>query len=175
MVSSISTFVPFSLTIKWSALFYFILFILFLAATFLIPYFIMLAINGIPLFYMELAIGQYLSLGTVGAWTALCPIARGMMKRDWNTRKYADRCHDPHDRWKLQHNTTPLSVWPWRLLKSEHQFFVLTRRSTDEHHGGYNLLQNTDLNFKVHLKFKRNANLVICHVFSPPRAEYFTC
>ena len=38
----------------------------------------MLAINGIPLFYMELAIGQYLSLGTVGAWTALCPIARGM-------------------------------------------------------------------------------------------------
>lgn len=37
----------------------------------------MLAINGIPLFYMELAIGQYLSLGTVGAWTALCPMARG--------------------------------------------------------------------------------------------------
>lgn len=47
-------------------------------ATFLIPYFIMLAINGIPLFYMELAIGQYLSLGTVGAWTALCPLARGV-------------------------------------------------------------------------------------------------
>ena len=54
------------------------LFLFFLAATFLIPYFIMLAINGIPLFYMELAIGQYLSLGTVGAWTALCPIARGI-------------------------------------------------------------------------------------------------
>lgn len=47
-------------------------------ATFLIPYFVMLAINGIPLFYMELAIGQYLSLGTVGAWTALCPMARGI-------------------------------------------------------------------------------------------------
>lgn len=61
---------------------YFILFILFLAATFLIPYFIMLAINGIPLFYMELAIGQYLSLGTVGAWTALCPIARGMFNSE---------------------------------------------------------------------------------------------
>ena len=48
-----------------------------MTATFLIPYFVMLAINGIPLFYMELAIGQYLSLGTVGAWTALCPMARG--------------------------------------------------------------------------------------------------
>lgn len=47
-------------------------------ATFLIPYFVMLAINGIPLFYMELAIGQYLSLGTVGAWTAICPLARGI-------------------------------------------------------------------------------------------------
>ena len=42
----------------------------------------MLAINGIPLFYMELAIGQYLSLGTVGAWTALCPIARGMLNSE---------------------------------------------------------------------------------------------
>jgi SNF family Na+-dependent transporter len=37
----------------------------------------MLAVNGIPLFYMELAIGQYLSLGTVGAWTAICPMSRG--------------------------------------------------------------------------------------------------
>ncbi|KAK3706150.1 hypothetical protein QZH41_010658, partial [Actinostola sp. cb2023] len=46
-------------------------------ASFLIPYFIMLAINGIPLFYMELAVGQYLSLGTIGAWTAICPLSRG--------------------------------------------------------------------------------------------------
>ncbi|EDO36815.1 predicted protein [Nematostella vectensis] len=38
----------------------------------------MLAVNGIPLFYMELAVGQYLSLGTVGAWTALCPMSRGI-------------------------------------------------------------------------------------------------
>lgn len=84
LVSSISTFLPNTSTLKQSALLYFILFILFLilAATFLIPYFIMLAINGIPLFYMELAIGQYLSLGTVGAWTALCPIARGMLNSE---------------------------------------------------------------------------------------------
>ena len=42
----------------------------------------MLAINGIPLFYMELAIGQYLSLGTVGAWSAICPLARGKLFDD---------------------------------------------------------------------------------------------
>lgn len=50
---------------------------LYFSASFLIPYFLMLAFNGIPLFYMELAVGQYLSLGTIGAWTALCPLARG--------------------------------------------------------------------------------------------------
>ncbi|XP_031574817.1 sodium- and chloride-dependent betaine transporter-like isoform X2 [Actinia tenebrosa] len=47
-------------------------------STFLIPYFLMLAINGVPLFYMELAIGQYLSLGPIGVWTAICPMSRGI-------------------------------------------------------------------------------------------------
>ena len=44
---------------------------------FLIPYFIMLFLCGMPLFCMELAIGQYFSLGPVTSWTALCPIAKG--------------------------------------------------------------------------------------------------
>ena len=42
--------------------------------------------------------------------------------------------------------------------------------NTDEHKGGYNLLQTTDLNLNVQAWFKRNVNLVICHVFSLPRA-----
>lgn len=45
---------------------------------FLIPYFIMLFLCGMPLFCMELAIGQYFSLGPVTSWTALCPIAKGV-------------------------------------------------------------------------------------------------
>lgn len=44
---------------------------------FLIPYFIMLLLCGMPLFCMELAIGQYFSLGPVTSWVALCPIAKG--------------------------------------------------------------------------------------------------
>lgn len=44
---------------------------------FLIPYFIMLFLCGMPLFCMELSIGQYFSLGPVTSWTALCPIAKG--------------------------------------------------------------------------------------------------
>uniref|UniRef100_H2YP62 Transporter n=1 Tax=Ciona savignyi TaxID=51511 RepID=H2YP62_CIOSA len=35
---------------------------------FLIPYFIMLLLEGIPLFYMEIAIGQRLRRGSVGVW-----------------------------------------------------------------------------------------------------------
>ena len=45
---------------------------------FLIPYFTMLLVCGMPLFCMELSIGQYFSLGPVTSWTALCPIAKGM-------------------------------------------------------------------------------------------------
>ena len=55
---------------------------------------------------------------------------------------------------------------PLLLLKSEHQAFVLIRRNTDEHYGGYNLFQNTDLNRNVQVKFKQNVDLVvICHIF----------
>jgi len=45
---------------------------------FLIPYFIMLVLCGMPLFLMELALGQYFSLGPVSTWNAACPIAKGI-------------------------------------------------------------------------------------------------
>lgn len=35
---------------------------------FLVPYFLMLAIQGLPIFYMELAIGQRLRKGAIAAW-----------------------------------------------------------------------------------------------------------
>lgn len=34
----------------------------------MIPYFVMLAIEGIPIFYLELAIGQRLRKGAIGVW-----------------------------------------------------------------------------------------------------------
>ena len=51
------------------------LFVLFPGA-FLVPYVIMLAFLGMPLFYLELAIGQYSSLGPITIWR-LCPVAKG--------------------------------------------------------------------------------------------------
>lgn len=48
-----------------------------LTASFLIPYFLTLITCGIPLFYLELALGQYLSLGAVKAWAVVCPVLKG--------------------------------------------------------------------------------------------------
>uniref|UniRef100_A0A0A9ZDX5 Transporter n=1 Tax=Lygus hesperus TaxID=30085 RepID=A0A0A9ZDX5_LYGHE len=44
---------------------------------FLIPYYIILVLCGIPLLYMELAIGQFTRRGPIGAFSKLCPILKG--------------------------------------------------------------------------------------------------
>ena len=48
----------------------------FFPGAFLIPYFFFLFIGGIPLFFMELIIGQYSSLSPIAVWK-LCPIFKG--------------------------------------------------------------------------------------------------
>ncbi|XP_037129734.1 sodium- and chloride-dependent transporter XTRP3A-like [Syngnathus acus] len=45
---------------------------------FLIPYLVMLFIEGVPLFYMEIAIGQKMRLGSIGAWSAINPYLGGV-------------------------------------------------------------------------------------------------
>lgn len=45
---------------------------------FLIPYLLMLVLEGVPLFYLELAIGQKMRLGSIGAWTAISPYLGGV-------------------------------------------------------------------------------------------------
>ncbi|KAM6893358.1 sodium- and chloride-dependent transporter XTRP3 [Xenentodon cancila] len=45
---------------------------------FLIPYLLMLILEGVPLFYMELAIGQKMRLGSIGAWSAISPYLGGI-------------------------------------------------------------------------------------------------
>ncbi|XP_055020040.1 sodium- and chloride-dependent transporter XTRP3 isoform X1 [Boleophthalmus pectinirostris] len=45
---------------------------------FLIPYLLMLFLEGVPLFYMELAIGQKMRQGSIGAWTNISPYLGGV-------------------------------------------------------------------------------------------------
>lgn len=44
---------------------------------FLIPYFMTMLICGVPLLYMELAVGQYTGRGPIGALGHLCPLFKG--------------------------------------------------------------------------------------------------
>ena len=46
------------------------------SGAFLIPYCIMLCVVGLPLFYMELALGQFGSLGPITIWK-LNPLLKG--------------------------------------------------------------------------------------------------
>lgn len=50
----------------------------FFSGAFLIPYLLFLAIAGMPLFYMELALGQYNREGAATVWK-ICPIFKGDM------------------------------------------------------------------------------------------------
>ena len=44
---------------------------------FLIPYGIMLVFGGLPLFFMELALGQYHKQGCISVWRRICPMLKG--------------------------------------------------------------------------------------------------
>lgn len=50
--------------------------VLFLSGAFLVPYIFFMVIAGMPLFYMELALGQYNREGAAGVWK-ICPIFKG--------------------------------------------------------------------------------------------------
>ena len=48
--------------------------------SFLVPYIIMLAVEGMPLLYLELAVGQRMRQGSIGAWRTISPYLSGVGK-----------------------------------------------------------------------------------------------
>lgn len=50
------------------------------AGSFLVPYVIMLIVEGMPLLYLELAVGQRMRQGSIGAWRTISPYLGGVGK-----------------------------------------------------------------------------------------------
>ncbi|XP_043116334.1 sodium- and chloride-dependent transporter XTRP3-like [Puntigrus tetrazona] len=81
---------------------------------FLIPYLLMLFLEGIPLFCMELAIGQKMRLGSIGAWTAISPYLGGLGIASVVTSMYLCLYYNVINAWSfwyLFHSFQ--SVLPW--------------------------------------------------------------
>lgn len=49
----------------------------YISGAFLVPYLLMLIFLGLPLFYMELALGQYQKCGAISVWNRICPVFSG--------------------------------------------------------------------------------------------------
>eukprot|EP00795_Rhopilema_esculentum_P014349 gene14349-5394_t len=45
---------------------------------FLVPYLIMMVLCGLPMYYLEISIGQYFSKGPIQSWRAICPLFAGV-------------------------------------------------------------------------------------------------
>jgi solute carrier family 6 GABA transporter-like protein 6/8/11/12/13 len=52
------------------------LFPYFITGAFLVPYLICVIVGGIPLFYLEVAVGQFMGVAGINAWN-ICPFFRG--------------------------------------------------------------------------------------------------
>lgn len=45
---------------------------------FLIPYTVMFILGGLPIFYLEMSLGQLFSSGCLTVWRRVCPMAKGI-------------------------------------------------------------------------------------------------
>lgn len=59
-----------------------------LSGAYLVPYLILLILIGVPLFFLELAVGQRIRRGSIGVWNYICPRLGGigfasLLVSDW--------------------------------------------------------------------------------------------
>lgn len=62
-----------------------------IAGAFLVPFFISIVLCGIPLFVMEVSIGQYLNTGGIGIWN-LVPMFKGTLLSDDSSAIFRTYC-----------------------------------------------------------------------------------
>lgn len=77
---------------------------------FLIPYLLMLVFGAMPLFYMELVLGQYHRQGPISVWK-FCPLFKGKVFHDFKLYKNQTQTNTS------QKAKTPNSIFPHFLRK----------------------------------------------------------
>ncbi|CAI2348451.1 unnamed protein product [Caenorhabditis sp. 36 PRJEB53466] len=81
---------------------------------FLIPYSIMVLLTGVPLFYMELCLGQYYRKGAITTWGRICPLFKGIGYCVILTAFYVDFFYNVILAWGLHYLYTSFSFnLPW--------------------------------------------------------------
>nr|BAP05693.1 dopamine transporter [Dugesia japonica] len=83
---------------------------------FLIPYILMLIFGGIPLFYMELAIGQYIRKGSITCWGRICPLFKGIGYTMVMIAFYTDFFYNVIIAWSIYYLYASFSaILPWTI------------------------------------------------------------
>ena len=81
---------------------------------FLIPYFIMLFVVGIPLFYLELTLGQKMRRGSIRSWYKICPPLAGIGIASVVTITYISMYYNVIISWVLFYFVNSFhAVLPW--------------------------------------------------------------
>ncbi|XP_012272981.1 sodium-dependent dopamine transporter [Orussus abietinus] len=81
---------------------------------FLVPYCVMLVVGGIPLFYMELALGQFNRKGAITCWGRLVPLLKGIGYAVALIAFYVDFYYNVIIAWALRYFFASFSsMLPW--------------------------------------------------------------
>ncbi|KAF7692145.1 sodium- and chloride-dependent transporter XTRP3-like [Silurus meridionalis] len=94
---------------------------------FLIPYILMLFLEGIPLFYLELAVGQKMRLGSIGAFTSISPYLGGVGFASVITSIYLCLYYNVINAWSfwyLFHSFQSVLPWAQCPLNSNHTAYL---------------------------------------------------
>ncbi|KAK2815372.1 hypothetical protein Q7C36_023638 [Tachysurus vachellii] len=94
---------------------------------FLIPYIVMLFLEGIPLFYLELAIGQKMRLGSIGTFTSISPYLGGVGFASVVTSIYLCLYYNVINAWSfwyLFHSFQAMLPWAQCPLNSNHTGYL---------------------------------------------------
>ncbi|XP_065578295.1 sodium-dependent dopamine transporter-like isoform X2 [Artemia franciscana] len=83
-------------------------------SAFLVPYIIMLCIGGIPLFFMELALGQFHRKGAITCWGRIVPLLKGIGYAVALIAFYVDFYYNVIIAWSLRYFFASFTtVLPW--------------------------------------------------------------